>query len=302
MGDEVWLYCGAWDNDHGLTDRNASAFIAKWRLDGFASMSGTGTLTTKPVTFGGEALYLNANAGSGNITVSLLDKNGNAIPGFEKSDVITTDNVKSLVTWNGKSDLSSLTNTEVTIKFNAENSDIYAFTFAKAPIITETDVEISVTFERDESSAPYNTAEYDNRARLNIYTDETKAETVDTIIFEDIEDVTSKVDCTFTLDMGEYYAEIVKNGYITYGFNFTVNDVTVTVPEIKLIAGDIASSFDDKCGDGTVDIDDFVRVLRGFSTAADSQLRMRVDIRVDINEDGVVNVADIAIIKKNFGK
>ena len=74
--------------------------------------------------------------------------------------------------------------------------------------------------------------------------------------------------------------------------------MAVKLPEIKLTAGDIAATYEDLCGDGKVDIDDFIRVLRGFSAEADEKLRMRVDI----NEDGVVNVADIAIIKKNFGK
>ncbi len=298
MGDEVWLYCGAWDNDHGLIDRNASAFIAKWRLDGFTSMSGSGSLTTKPVSFDGNALYLNANAENGSITVSLLDKNGDYIPGFEESDEITSDDVNSLVTWNGKSDLSSLANKEVVIKFNAENSDIYAFTFAKAPIITETDVEISVTFERDESSAPYNTAEYDNRARLYIYTDKDNSQAIETIILENGENSERSVKCALTLENGKYYAVIVKNGYIKHSFELDVYGEPLTIPEIKLVAGDIVASYDEMCGDGTVDIDDFVRVLRGFATDASDELRMRVDI----NEDGVVTVGDIALIKKNFGK
>ena len=298
MGDEVWMYCGAWDDDHGNAVRNGSTFIAKWRLDGFASMSGSGSLTTKSVTFDGNALYLNADAENGSITVSLLDKNGDYIPGFEKSDEITTDKVTGLVTWNGKGDLSSLSEEEVIIEFTVDNADIYSFTFGEAPVITEGEIELSVTFEREDSSVPYNTAEYDNRARLYIYTDETKAEAVKAIILEDGEDVAATVNCTVTLEAGTYYAEIIKNGYVTYGFNLEVGGTAIELPEIKLVAGDIIASFDDNCGDGVVDIDDFIRVLRGFSAAVDSRLRMRVDI----NEDGVVNVADIAIIKKNFGK
>ncbi len=298
MGDEVWLYCGAWDNDHGNTDRNASTFIAKWRLDGFASMSGTGTLTTKPVSFDGNALYLNANAEKGSITVSLLDKDGNTIPGFEQSDAIKSDSVNNLVTFGGKCDLSSLAGEEVVIKLDAENADIYAFTFGEAPAVTESEVEITIAFDREEDSKPYNDDGYDNRARLNIYTDESKSETVESVILEDGEAASSTVSTALTLGQGEYYAEIVKNGYITYGFTITVDGMAVKLPEIKLTAGDIAATYEDLCGDGKVDIDDFIRVLRGFSAEADEKLRMRVDI----NEDGVVNVADIAIIKKNFGK
>lgn len=56
--------------------------------------------------------------------------------------------------------------------------------------------------------------------------------------------------------------------------------------------------FDDECGDGVVDMDDFIRVLGGFSTNTMSDLRKAVDI----NEDGFVNVTDIAFVKTNSGK
>lgn len=127
VGDEVWLYCGSWDDDHGNSNRNANIYIAKWRLDGFASMSGTGTLTTKPMTFDGNALRLNANALGGSITVELLDENGASILG--ESDPITSDSVDHSVTWNGSSDLSDVTG-PVTVKINAANADIYSFSFA----------------------------------------------------------------------------------------------------------------------------------------------------------------------------
>ena len=68
--------------------------------------------------------------------------------------------------------------------------------------------------------------------------------------------------------------------------------------EIKLIPGDIKGSFEDECGDGIIDVDDFTRVLRGFAKDATAQLKAAVDI----NEDGSINVSDIGYIKANFGK
>lgn len=50
--------------------------------------------------------------------------------------------------------------------------------------------------------------------------------------------------------------------------------------------------------DGVIDIDDFVRVLRGFASDTNSELSNAVDI----NEDGFVNVSDIAFVKANLGK
>ena len=49
--------------------------------------------------------------------------------------------------------------------------------------------------------------------------------------------------------------------------------------------------------DGVIDID-FVRVLRGFASDTNSELSNAVDI----NEDGFVNVSDIAFVKANLGK
>ncbi len=125
VGDEVWLYCGGWDGDHGTSKRNCSIYIAKWRLDGFASMNGTGTLTTKPVTFDGNALYLNSR---GKVTVELLDANGKSLLGV--SDPISADSVSNLVTWNGSGDLSSIKQ-PVSIKINATDAEIYSFTFGE---------------------------------------------------------------------------------------------------------------------------------------------------------------------------
>ena len=70
------------------------------------------------------------------------------------------------------------------------------------------------------------------------------------------------------------------------------------IPEISLVPGDIKADFDDISGDGVVDIDDFIRILRGFSHDAASALRAVVDI----NEDGHVNVSDLSIVKAGFAQ
>ena len=65
-----------------------------------------------------------------------------------------------------------------------------------------------------------------------------------------------------------------------------------------MIPGDIVNSADDDSGDGIVDIDDFVRILRAFS----EKLPDSVKALFDINEDGNNTVADIALVKTNLGK
>ena len=73
---------------------------------------------------------------------------------------------------------------------------------------------------------------------------------------------------------------------------------TAHIDDIHLLAGDITASFSEVHGDGIIDIDDFIRILRTFAHDADE----RIKIYTDINEDGLVNVSDIAVLKKNFGK
>ncbi len=135
VGDEIWMYCGAWDGDHGVSERDADLYIAKWRMDGFASMDakGAGALTTKPVLFEGNVLNLNANAEGGTVYVELQDENGTPIPGYTKadSDAITTDSVKHTVSWNGNADVSALAGIPVTVCVYAENSEIYSFAFGE---------------------------------------------------------------------------------------------------------------------------------------------------------------------------
>lgn len=134
MGDEVWMYTGVWDGDHGLAFRDCAIIISKWRRDGFASLDtgSNGVITTKKLLMeGGKRLVLNADASEGQILVELLNSAGNPISGFTKDDCdpINTDSVSHTVSWNGNKDISSLEGRVVKVKIYAENSSIYSFGF-----------------------------------------------------------------------------------------------------------------------------------------------------------------------------
>lgn len=133
MGDEVWWYTGVWDGDHGISERVCYLYITKWRLDGYASLDGTGTLTTKPMTFTGSTLELNANAEGGKLLVELLDAEGQPIAGFTRDDCdpITTDDVRHTVTWNGSADVSALAGQTVILQIIAENGQVYSLQFCE---------------------------------------------------------------------------------------------------------------------------------------------------------------------------
>ncbi|MBQ9770003.1 MAG: hypothetical protein IJW27_07330, partial [Clostridia bacterium] len=90
--DELWFYYAAFAGDETLANTgscvtsgnysNGATGLAKLRRDGFASMDGTGTLTTEKVAFSGKYLYVNANASGGSLKAELLDANGKVIEGY----------------------------------------------------------------------------------------------------------------------------------------------------------------------------------------------------------------------------
>ncbi len=97
-----------------------------------------------------------------------------------------------------------------------------------------------------------------------------------------------------SLANGEYELIFTKNGYVTTKTQFTVSGADNSIGVITPVCGDIKGSYEDVCGDGVVDIDDFVRIVRGFDDSATSQFRAILDL----DENGSVDVTDLAIIKK----
>ncbi len=110
--------------------------------------------------------------------------------------------------------------------------------------------------------------------------------------------VTQVVEEFYVGDTFEFYVH--KNGYMVVdviGYDaITAEDGLVI--NITLLAGDIKGNTEDCCGDGEITLADFVRVVRAFDETARDEYRALVDI----NEDGAVTVADLAIIKANFNK
>jgi hypothetical protein len=145
VGDEVWAYYGGANMRHtgeslgsegqvveGVR-KTAGVGLAKWRLDGFVSIDsegGDGSLTTKPLSFSGDQLWLNADASKGSIAVEVLDERHQPVPGFTKaaSVPLKTAAVRQRVLWSGNGpSLGTLAGKPVRFKFHLQNAGLYSF-------------------------------------------------------------------------------------------------------------------------------------------------------------------------------
>ncbi|MBR5307397.1 MAG: hypothetical protein IKU43_01385 [Clostridia bacterium] len=116
-----------------------------------------------------------------------------------------------------------------------------------------------------------------------------KGETV-AVFYEKASD-SNVLEYTAYVPKGEYELVYEKQGYLTYRETVNVDGVT-ELTEIVLIPGDIPDDENKETGDGIIDIDDIIRVLRGFNGSMSESIRNITDL----NEDGVVNVMDLMLV------
>ncbi|MBM4067700.1 MAG: hypothetical protein FJ271_01960 [Planctomycetes bacterium] len=144
VGDEIWFYYVGqkgrnWWNytgDPPKLDKQAreplrGVGLATLRRDGFVSVETqkNGTLTTKPLVFLGDTLVVNANAKGGSLVVEAIDDKGKSIPGFSSTDCkpITTDGIRHVVTWKGKTNCHLLQARPIRLRFHLTNAKLYSF-------------------------------------------------------------------------------------------------------------------------------------------------------------------------------
>jgi hypothetical protein len=145
--DKLYQYYNGVDISHGGTrkeSKNSAQGRTRWgwmgaveqRLDGFYSADAAyagGWLKTPPVRFEGKHLVLNVNTSSaGSVKVEILGEDDKPVPGFSlgESDMIMANNVRHVVTWNQKDDVSSLAGKPVRLKFAMRSAKLYAFQFS----------------------------------------------------------------------------------------------------------------------------------------------------------------------------
>jgi hypothetical protein len=132
VGDKLYFYVSARARDATGGHGNGSAGLAILRRDGFASMHAGdtgGTLTTRPLTFKGKHLFVNADCPHGELKAEVLDKDGKAIEPFTVTNCepVSCDKTLAALTWKGSADLSAVAGKPVRFRFHLNNGGIYAF-------------------------------------------------------------------------------------------------------------------------------------------------------------------------------
>ena len=88
-----------------------------------------GTLSTRPVSFRGKHLFVNADAKRGALLVEVLNTDGQVINPFTCANCspIRADRTMQPVTWGRKADLSTLANQPVRFRFHLQGGRLYSF-------------------------------------------------------------------------------------------------------------------------------------------------------------------------------
>lgn len=130
VGDELHFYFTGFSGKSprlgGCLYAGASTGLAILRRDGFASLSGTGYVTTRPLTFHGQYLFANVK---GDLRCEVLDEKGMVIKAFSEAYCvpIRTDSTKQQISWKSGAHLAQLGGRSVSFRFLLQKGEIYSF-------------------------------------------------------------------------------------------------------------------------------------------------------------------------------
>lgn len=136
VGDELRFYFAGFS---GISPRlgqhmyaGGSTGLATLRRDGFASMDAEterGFLTTRPVIFNGQYLFVNADARDGELKVEVVKQEGAALSPFESENCqpLRSDSTCHRVSWKGADNLAHLQGRPVSFRFHATNTKLFSF-------------------------------------------------------------------------------------------------------------------------------------------------------------------------------
>lgn len=121
-----------------MASGRTSTGLATLRRDGFCSMDAggeAGYLTTRPLTFSGRSLFVNADTAGGALRVEVVDLRGNTIDAYARDAAvpIAADGTKLPVRWRATSDLAPLRDVPVRLRFHLSGGSLYSFWVSPSP-------------------------------------------------------------------------------------------------------------------------------------------------------------------------
>jgi hypothetical protein len=134
VGDELYFYHSGRAGSPAKSqtrDGGGATGLAILRRDGFASLDAGkdgGTLTTRPVMFQGQHLFVNADVAAGELTAEVLDERDRALEGLTRADCVPVraDRTLQAVTWKA-GDLAKVAGKPVRLRFHLTGGRLYAF-------------------------------------------------------------------------------------------------------------------------------------------------------------------------------
>ncbi|MFA7005213.1 MAG: glycosyl hydrolase family 32, partial [Verrucomicrobiia bacterium] len=136
MDDKLWFpymaFSGIAPSGKRGMYSGGSIGMATLRRDGFASMDAgkkPATLTTRPIKFSGEHLFVNLDAPQGELRVEVLTLENKNYGPFtaEKCVPIRGDSTRQRVTWRGAESLARASGKNVKLRFTLTNGSLYSF-------------------------------------------------------------------------------------------------------------------------------------------------------------------------------
>jgi hypothetical protein len=141
VGDELWFYYTAYAGDPDRTAGtwhvngmygNGAVGLAKLRRDGFASLQGRfpgAHMVTRPLSFSGDRLFVNANTVGASLKVACQDETGNDIPGFSGDDCegFIGNSTCTEIRWENGVSIGSLADQPIRLRFQLDRGDLYSF-------------------------------------------------------------------------------------------------------------------------------------------------------------------------------
>lgn len=141
VGDQLWFYYIGFKGDQTKKSSTyvkngmhsfGSTGIAVLRRDGFASMNADrkgGSLVTRPVTFNGKYLFVNADCKDGELKVEITNEKNHTISPFtfSRCEAVSANSTLQKISWKGVDDLSVLNGKPVRFRFQLKNGKLYSF-------------------------------------------------------------------------------------------------------------------------------------------------------------------------------